>query len=311
MRQRPLVSVAAVVALLALGADAAADETEISFAYVPAPGVEKIVVDQSLGRLSVRGWDRPEVRIAATKRAPNHAALDRLRVRVDLKDGRLEIVTGVRVGDGLRPMPTDGGYGIDLAVDAPSGAQIRASTFDGDLDAVGLRAGAELTSSGGAIRATDIDGPVRTSATRGRQRLAAIRGDVEADGLRGDLELDAIEGALLRATIVDGAITARRINARTIELVIAHGDIELIGAMPLGARWVLRAPGGSAKVVLDQASLSFALRAMRGIRGTLVRDPRPAELARGPLRELRVDRPGSARLVDVQVGGELEVSNLR
>ena len=47
---------------------AAADETEVSFAYVPAPAVEKIVVDQPLGRLSVRGWDRPEVRIAAKRR---------------------------------------------------------------------------------------------------------------------------------------------------------------------------------------------------------------------------------------------------
>ena len=76
-----------------LGTRVAADETEVSFAYVPAPAVEKIVVDQPLGRLSVRGWDRPEVRITATKRAPNHAGLDRLRVRVDLKDGRLEIIT--------------------------------------------------------------------------------------------------------------------------------------------------------------------------------------------------------------------------
>ncbi len=291
-----------------LGTAAAADETEISFAYVPAPAVEKIMVEQPLGRLSVRGWDRPEVRIAATKRAPNHAGLDRLRVRVDLKEGRLEIVTGVRVGDGLRPIPTDGGYAIDLAVDAPSGAQIHASTFDGDLDAVGLRAGVELSSTGGAIRATDIDGPVRSSATRGRQRLAAIRGDVEASGLRGDLELDTIEGALLHASIVEGAITARRINARAVELVIARGDIELSGAIPLGGRWALRAPGGNARVVLDPAALSFALRAMRGIRGTLVRDSRAPGEGRGPLRELRVDRPGVARLVDAQVSGELELS---
>ena len=81
--------------------------------------------------------------------------------------------------------------------------------------------------------------------------------------------------------------------------------------MPLGGRWALRAPAGNARVVLDPAAFSFALRAMRGIRGTLVRDPRAPSEAQGPLRELRTDRPGAARLVDAQVGGELEVSLAR
>jgi hypothetical protein len=277
---------------------AGAEETEVSFAYVPAPQVEQVIVDQPLGRLTVRGWDRNEVRIAATKRAPDHRGLDRLRVRVDMKDGHLEIVTGVRVGDALRSIPTDAGYVIDLAVDAPSGAQIRASTFDGDLDAVGLRAGAELRSDGGAIHATDIDGPVRCRATRGRQRLAAIRGDVEAEGLRGDLELDSIEGALLRATLVEGAVTARRIRARAVELATAQGNVELAGAMPIGARWALRAPAGQGRVRLDREPASLMIRATGGIRATGVT---------AGTRELRVDRPGAARLVDVQVSGELEL----
>jgi len=291
------------VALLALlgVTHARADETEVSFAYVPALAVEKIVVEQPLGRLSVRGWDRPEVRIAATKRAPNHQGLDRLRVRVDLNNGRLEIVTGVRVGDALRSIPTDGGYVIDLAVDAPSGAQILATTFDGDLDAIGLRGGVVLTTSGGAIHATDIDGAVRSRATRGRQRLAGIRGDVEAEALAGLIELDSIEGVVLRATVVDGAISARRIRARVVELSSARGDVQLAGAMPLGGRWVLRAPDGDGKVGLDGAPLSLVLRAGRGLRA--------AGLERVGLQrqELRRDRPGAARSLDAQVGGELEL----
>jgi len=285
-----------VVFACGLACDARAEETEVSFAYVPAPQVEQVIVDQPLGRLTVRGWDRQEVRIAATKRAPDHRGLERLRVRVDLKDGRVEIVTGVRVGDVLRTIPTDAGYVIDLAVDAPTGAQIRASTFDGDLDAIGLRAGAELRSDGGAIHATDIDGPVRCRATKGRQRLAAIRGDVDAEGLRGDLELDSIEGALLRATLVDGVITARRIRARAVELATARGDIELIGAMPIGARWALRAPRGKGRVHIEREPTALILHADGGITGPGV----PAGA-----HDFKLARPGAARLVDVQVSGEL------
>ena len=283
---------------------ARAEETEVSFAYVPASAVEDVIVEQPLGRLSVRGWDRPEVRIAATKRAPNHAGLDRLRVRVDLKDGKLEVLTGVRVGEVLRRIPTDAGYVIDLAVDAPSGARIRATTFDGDLDALGFRAGVVLTSTNGEIHATDIDGPVRSTGTRGRQRLAAIRGDVDVQSLQGALELDSIEGVVLRASVVDGRIEARRVRARVVELVSARGDVTLAGAMPLGARWVLRAPAGDGHIVTDGAPTSLVLHADRGLHM-----PHEARAAGEVLRDLRRPHPGSARIVEASVSGVLDLAD--
>ncbi len=290
-------------AVLALATSARAEETEVSFAYVPAQGVEEIVVEQPLGRLTVRGWDRPEVRIAATKRAPDHAGLDRLRVRVELKDGRVEVAAGVRVDERLRVIPAGQAYAIDLAVDAPSGAGVRARTFDGDLDVIGLRRGAQLSSSGGAIHATDIDGPVRSSATRGRQRLAAIRGDVEADGLRGDLELDSIEGEQLRASIVDGTVTARRIRATAVEVVVVHGSIRFGGAMPIGARWVLRAPEGDASVSIDTERVALQLRGDRALRL-----PAWARRPGGQApHELRAPRPGAARLLEAFASGVLEL----
>lgn len=282
---------------LALAGAASADETEVTFAYVPAPGVEKVVIVQPLGRLTVRGWDRHEVRIAATKRAPDRAGLDRLRVRVDLKGGRLEIATGVRVGEALLPMPTDAGYVIDLAVDTPIAVQIEASTFDGDLDAIGLRAGVVLSTTGGAIHATDIDGSVHATATRGRQRLAAIRGDVDADVLSGALELDSIEGAVLHATVVSGPVAARRIHSRVVQLVAARGDIQLAGGMPLGAHWVLRAPAGSARIAIEGVPMSLALRAGHQL---------DAPMSHGE-RTWTLDRPGSARLLEVDAGQDLEL----
>ncbi|MEO6954956.1 MAG: hypothetical protein ABI321_24365 [Polyangia bacterium] len=285
------------LAVVLVASTASADETEVTFAYVPTPNVEKVVVVQPLGRLTVRGWDRQEVRIAATKRAPDHAGLERLRVRVDLKSGRLEIVTGVRVGEVLRPIPTDAGYLIDLAVDVPSEVQVDATTFDGDLDAVGLRAGVVLSTTGGAIHATDIDGSVHATATRGRQRLAAIRGDVDADVLSGALELDSIEGAVLHATVVSGPVAARRIHSRVVEIVAAHGDIQLAGGLPLGGRWVLRAPTGSARITLEGVPMSLVLHAGRRLDASMVHGEHVWKL----------DRPGSARLLEADVGQDLEL----
>src|SRR6478672_6779240 len=132
-----------------------ADETEVSFAYVPAPNAEAVVVEQPMGKLSVRGWDKPEVRIVATKRAPDAATLDRLRVNVELQDGHIRIRTGVRVGDQFRPLPTQKvgpKVSIDLTVDAPRHVNLQARTWSGDLDAQGFRAGAQLASTGGEVR---------------------------------------------------------------------------------------------------------------------------------------------------------------
>ena len=122
-------------------------------------------------------------------------------------------------------------------------------------------------------------------------------------GLRGELELDSIEGALLRASVVDGAVTARRIRARAVEIVVARGDVELLGAMPLGARWALRAPAGKGRVVVERTVMSLILEAGSGLRA-------PALLLRGQppqARSLRLERPGSARLIDARVGGTLEL----
>src|SRR5207247_1142545 len=113
-------------------------------AYVPAPNAESIAIDQPLGQLALNGWDKPEVRIVAKKHAKDGAALDQLRVNVEMEDGKIRIRTGVRVGDTFRSLPSSHSAGIDLTVDAPRNAALRATTWAGDIDVSGFRAGAAL-----------------------------------------------------------------------------------------------------------------------------------------------------------------------
>ena len=249
-----------------------AEETEVSFAYVPAPNAEAIIIEQPMGRLTVTGWDKPEVRIVARKRAPNNATLDRLRVNVEMRDGRIRIRTGVRVGDGFRALPQGAeaanaaaqSMAIDLTVDAPRRVAMSASTWAGDLEASGFRAGAELTSAGGEVRARDIEGRVRTNALKGRQRLSSIRGDVEADGVTGDLELDTVDGDTLEAKVVEGQITARDVHTPVVRLLSTSGGIVLIGSLRPGGRYELTALEGDVHLQLKRAPLS--LRASASVR---------------------------------------------
>ena len=243
-----------------------AEETEVSFAYVPAPDAESMVVEQPLGKLQVRGWDKPEVRIVATKRAPDADTLDRLRVNVEMQNGRVRIRTGVRVGGAFRPLPPQARaqIGIDLTVDAPRHVSLDARTWAGDLDAEGFRAGARLSSTGGEVRASDIEGKVTSNSVKGRQRLSSIKGAVEADGVTGDLELDTVDGETLDAKLVEGQITARRVRSQVVHMFSAMGGIVFVGSIRPGALYALKTEDGDIHLVLDRAPFSVTAVAPNG-----------------------------------------------
>ncbi len=305
--------VSALACVAAGGARSAhAEETEVSFAYVPAPGAETLTVEQLLGRLTIRGWDNPQVRIVANKHAPDSASLDRLRVSVEVHDGQIHVKTGVRVGDALRALPLVGrpaapsgsnpnehwAGNVDLTIDAPRQVALHATTWAGDLSASGFRAGAELGSVGGEVRASDIDGPVRCTSVRGGQRLSGIRGNVDAEGLRGVVELDAIEGALLHASVVEGQITARRIQAQLVQLFSGDGGIVLVGRLRPGARYELAAEIGDVHLLLEPTPFSLVARTPGGE----VKSQFPLEGRRQGPGWLRAEFQGGGALIDAQLG---------
>jgi Toastrack DUF4097 len=238
-----------------------ADEVEVSFAYVPAPNAESMTVEQPLGKLQLRGWDKAEVRIVANKRAPDAKTLDRMRVNVEMKDGHIRVRAGVRVGDQLKAMPSSGRVGIDLTIDAPRKVLLNASTWSGDLEAQGFRAGAQLASRGGEVRASDIEGKVTCNTLKGKQHLSAIHGDVEADGVDGDLELDTVDGETLDAKLVDGQITARRVSTQVVHMYTTSGDIVFLGTTRPGALYVLKVDEGDVRMQLERAPFSILARA--------------------------------------------------
>jgi hypothetical protein len=266
--------VKAALLIVALAGVARGEETEVSFAYVPATGAESIAIEQPMGSLTLNGWDKPEVRIVARKRAPSGAMLDRLKVNVELRDGRIRIRTGMRMGDTFRALPASTvgpPCTIDLTIDAPRGVQLAASTWSGDLDASGFRAGADLSSAGGEVRARDIAGKVKTHALSGRQMLSAIHGDVDADGVTGDVTLDTVDGDTLEAKVVDGQITAKEISTPVVRLFSTAGGIVLIGSLRPGGRYELVAREGDLRLMLKKGPMSVDASASGAIRSSLMK----------------------------------------
>jgi hypothetical protein len=254
----------AALAVLLVPAIVLAEENEVTFANVPAPDAESITIYQPMGKLVLNGWDKPEVRVVAHKRAPDGKALDQLRVEFEMLDGKILIRAGVRIGKTFRALPASQTASIDLTIDAPRKVTLRAQTFGGDIDASGFRSGARLSSTGGEVHAWDIDGEVHTEALRGKQRLTAIRGNVDAEGETGDVELDAIDGELLEARVVDGQIVARRIRSPLVRLFSSSGGVVLMGTTRPGGRYELTARQGDVKLILTRAPFTIHARAPGG-----------------------------------------------
>jgi hypothetical protein len=239
-----------------------AEETEVNFVYLPAPDAEEVVIEQPMGNLKVNGWDKPQVRITSRKRAPDAASLERLRIQVDMRDGRIAIKSGVYVRGVFKELPPQAGSdeSIELSIDAPRNVRLHARTWAGDVEAAGFRAGAELASTGGEVRARDIEGKLRTNADFGRQRLSSIRGDVDARTLKGDMDIDSIDGDLVDARVAEGQITARDLHAAMVRLLSAAGEVVLIGTLKPGGRYELTALDGNVQLRLKRSPFSVTAR---------------------------------------------------
>lgn len=250
-----------VVGLLLAGAHAAhADDMEGNMVYLPMPAGEALTVRNPLGTVRLRGWDQPEVRIIAEKRAGSPGLLDRLKVRVEVVDGKLDVTAGVYLdGKSWHPVPLEGAK-INLTIDAPRRMALAATTFAGDIDAAGFRAGAHLSSERGMIRAADIEGPVDTRSLDGKQWLQAIHGRLAASGVDGDMELEAIEGDTVDATVYRGQITAREVRTPVVRLHTTVGTIVYIGALHAGGRYELGTYDGDVRLTLRRAPFRVAAR---------------------------------------------------
>ncbi|HET6283712.1 MAG TPA: hypothetical protein VFH73_22345 [Polyangia bacterium] len=239
------------------------DQREI---IVPAANAEMVRIDNPLGRVEVRAWNRPgQIHIVAEKRATNAEALSRLRVHYTAwQSGEVQIDTRVELFGQQRSLPLSGS-GIDLLVEVPPELAIAAKTFGGDLSASGLRAGARLETTGGRIGISDVRGGVVTRQLQGGQTVTSVEGDVDLDGVEGNMDLRSLGGGRLDARVVDGRIRAEDIRSAVVRLTTTTGEIVFIGLLRPAAHYDLRSYAGDIHLVPAAASARFALRARSGM----------------------------------------------
>jgi DUF4097 and DUF4098 domain-containing protein YvlB len=222
------------------------------------------------GDVSVRGWERKEVRASATGAA-----------RVELRRGEagegqsaasnVQVLTageGETVAQGC--IHTGGG----VSVDVPRGSFVQVKSYGGKI-AVANVAGVRVETLSGdvtlqnvskLVEATTANGVISLRNSKGRVRLRTISGRIEvADAAASE------PGDDFTAKTTSGDISLTRVAHSQVEALSANGDVELSGALARGGVYTLRSQTGDVTVTLPEDS-SFLLTAKVSESGEIVTD---------------------------------------
>jgi DUF4097 and DUF4098 domain-containing protein YvlB len=209
-------------------------------------------VDLSIvsGKITVRGWDSPDVKIVASTESGTlrfDATQSRLTLRVDPE------------GDRARPR---GNASFDVSV--PRGIRLRLQGVSGNITAGGSQGEISATTIGGAIDVAggrrqvaleSVSGAVRASQTSGELRVQSVSGNVRADNVSGRLE----------ATTVSGTIRLSGMRANDIRAQTASGDIVYAGRVATGGTYDFESHSGTIRLTVpSNAGAQFRLEAFSG-----------------------------------------------
>ncbi len=231
-------AIAALLALTSLTATATTLEETLDRTFDVRPGSLVFLSNQN-GRIAVRSWDQPRVRVLAMKRvqaAGSDAAKEsmaELKIEIAPNAGGLRVVTrNPKRGDGL--------------LDWMFGAHVNASV---DYEITVPRAmNLEVENTNGGVRVTEVRGSHRIGTTNGRIELERCAGDLQAETTNGGIRAELLE-------VTPG---------KSVSLETTNGRISLAAPPTLAARLDAATTNGSINTELPITTTEAKRNALRG-----------------------------------------------
>lgn len=245
---------------LTVWAGGAAAETTIQRTLKLAPG-GKLVVDTSMGSVTVRGSNDPDARVTISARRDLN---DLLTFRFEEQPGLARIVA-----KGRHLIQWSSGE-VRFEVEVPTRTHTDIRTSGGAIKESGLEGTAKLETSGGSIDVRDLNGDldahtsggaIRIANVRGRSRVGTsgggisgsdLAGPVEAETSGGPVELDRVAGDI-QARSSGGGIRVREAGGR-VQAETSGGGIEASFVRGNSRGGSLETSGGGVTVSLDPAA---------------------------------------------------------
>ncbi|MFN2455555.1 MAG: DUF4097 domain-containing protein [Pyrinomonadaceae bacterium] len=239
---------------------------------IAAQGVERsVAADASVavslctgsGNITVRGWDRREVRA----RSRNAAAVELRRGdAASLNAMRLEVLLTDPAN--RRRTPNDCQSFSDVELDVPRGASVEVKTLSGDVKIEEIAEARVQTVSGNAlvrrigkgIEVVSVSGDVDLENASGSVRLRSVSGSVDVRDANPSAASDELE-----VTTTSGNVKLERIGHARVEVAAVSGNVSMAGGLARGGRYRFRTISGNVDVLLpENASFQFTARVSRG-----------------------------------------------
>lgn len=193
----------------------------VHYSYPMQPGT-RLTVENVNGSIEISGWDQNMIDISATKYADTDQVLAQLKVDVAVSADGVHISTVVP--------PESRNVGVKYVLKVPRRAElaeIRSSngsirvteiegaanlrTSNGSVHASKTRGKLEIGTSNGSVRIEENDGETDVRTSNGSVHASGIRGPLTASSSNGamDLQIDSATQNAVKAETSNGGITLR------------------------------------------------------------------------------------------------------
>ena len=165
----------------------------------PVSGSPRVSITTFDGPVTVRGWDQPEVRYTATKRAADDESLKRISIQADQQGQSITI--------SINPVNEEVYNGsVSLEVNVPRTSSLHVTSGDGPLTLEGVSGDITLRSGDGPITVNNSGGQLHVNTGDGPIQINKFDGQVDARTGDGPIALDGNFNALSART-GDGEIS--------------------------------------------------------------------------------------------------------
>lgn len=160
----------------------------------------RIVLSNLRGRVVVRGWEKPQVRLATTTQSPK-VEVDVVRLPPTGAADRLQLTTHV-----LDPALTDPQDSADYTLDVPFGSLVEIRNRQGRVEVSSLHGDTWVETTAASILAEEIAGHLTAKSLGGEIRVTKASGRVEVASITGSIHITSPATSHLRANTNSGAI---------------------------------------------------------------------------------------------------------
>ncbi len=222
-----------IVALLAL-TQAQGFQTDTTFTV---PQGTRLHVETQGGDITIRAWDRNQVRVQAAHSRRTH---------IDIQITGAVVALEAEADRGPANM-------VDYTITVPAWMSLGLEGMYAAIDVTGVR---------GAITAETLEGDITVKGPAESVKLESVQGRIVAQGIRGSttlttvsesIEATDIQGDLL-AQSVSGNVALRRIVSRVVEAETVSGEIILDGRIVDGGRYSLLSHSGGVVLTIPEGA---------------------------------------------------------